>query len=270
MVQGGEPVPRSIQERVGRTHGGTLRVSPEHWFEAPGAPGRPDDGRVRAHPRRDRDLRDRSRSSSSAAKIKRPLPAPAAPSQNAPSRSTPRSTPAAAITIATGLRSCGPVRCLGGRRATSSASRRPESFCTRGLARTRPTGSTSAPGRQALSVGLPRGGKETGAPPQGAFPLSGREETPSMTALVVYLQNTVYRLKEHQEGQTMAEYALILGRIAIFVIARRLLPRREDQRPLPRDRQLGDEPGLVAPFELAAADRALRGSTGRRDSFSNG
>ena len=39
-----------------------------------------------------------------------------------------------------------------------------------------------------------------------------------MTALVVYLQNTVFRLKERQEGQTMAEYALILGLIAIFVM----------------------------------------------------
>lgn len=39
-----------------------------------------------------------------------------------------------------------------------------------------------------------------------------------MTALVVYLQNTVFRLKERQEGQTMAEYALILGGIAIVVI----------------------------------------------------
>ena len=68
-----------------------------------------------------------------------------------------------------------------------------------------------------------------------------------MTALVVYLQNTVYRLKERQEGQTMAEYALILGGIAIVVIARDRVPRRADQRPLPRDRQLGDEPGLVAP-----------------------
>ena len=40
-----------------------------------------------------------------------------------------------------------------------------------------------------------------------------------MTALVVYLQNTVFRLKERQEGQTMAEYALILGGIAVVVIA---------------------------------------------------
>ena len=40
-----------------------------------------------------------------------------------------------------------------------------------------------------------------------------------MTALVVYLQNTIYRLKERQEGQTMAEYALIIGGIAIVVIA---------------------------------------------------
>ena len=29
-----------------------------------------------------------------------------------------------------------------------------------------------------------------------------------MTALVVYLQNTIARLRERQEGQTMAEYAL--------------------------------------------------------------
>ena len=39
-----------------------------------------------------------------------------------------------------------------------------------------------------------------------------------MTALVVYLQNTLARLRE-REGQTMAEYALILGGIAILVIA---------------------------------------------------
>ena len=40
-----------------------------------------------------------------------------------------------------------------------------------------------------------------------------------MTALVVYLQNTWARLRDRQEGQTMAEYALILGGIAILVIA---------------------------------------------------
>jgi Flp pilus assembly pilin Flp len=39
-----------------------------------------------------------------------------------------------------------------------------------------------------------------------------------MTALVVYLQNTVARLRD-QDGQTMAEYALIIGGIAIVVIA---------------------------------------------------
>ena len=39
-----------------------------------------------------------------------------------------------------------------------------------------------------------------------------------MTALVVYLQNTVARLRD-REGQTMAEYALIIGGIAIVVIA---------------------------------------------------
>jgi Flp pilus assembly pilin Flp len=40
-----------------------------------------------------------------------------------------------------------------------------------------------------------------------------------MTALVVYLQYTWARLRDRQEGQTMAEYALILGGIAILVIA---------------------------------------------------
>jgi Flp pilus assembly pilin Flp len=39
-----------------------------------------------------------------------------------------------------------------------------------------------------------------------------------MAALVVYIQNTVFRLRERQEGQTMAEYALILGGIAVVVI----------------------------------------------------
>ena len=39
-----------------------------------------------------------------------------------------------------------------------------------------------------------------------------------MTALVMYLQNIVASLRERQEGQTMAEYALILGGIAIVVI----------------------------------------------------
>ena len=40
-----------------------------------------------------------------------------------------------------------------------------------------------------------------------------------MTALVVFLQNTPFALRERQEGQTMAEYALILGGIAVVVIA---------------------------------------------------
>ncbi len=39
-----------------------------------------------------------------------------------------------------------------------------------------------------------------------------------MTALVVYLQSTIDRLRD-REGQTMAEYALIIGGIAIVVIA---------------------------------------------------
>jgi Flp pilus assembly pilin Flp len=40
-----------------------------------------------------------------------------------------------------------------------------------------------------------------------------------MTALVVYLQNTVASLRSREDGQTMAEYALILGGIAVVVIA---------------------------------------------------
>ena len=39
-----------------------------------------------------------------------------------------------------------------------------------------------------------------------------------MTAIAVYLQNTWFRVRERQEGQTMAEYSLILGLIALFVI----------------------------------------------------
>ncbi len=39
-----------------------------------------------------------------------------------------------------------------------------------------------------------------------------------MAALGVYLQNTLFNLRERREGQTMAEYALILGGIAIVVI----------------------------------------------------
>ena len=40
-----------------------------------------------------------------------------------------------------------------------------------------------------------------------------------MTALVVRVQNFVANLRDRQDGQTMAEYALILGGIAILVIA---------------------------------------------------
>ena len=39
-----------------------------------------------------------------------------------------------------------------------------------------------------------------------------------MASLVAFLHNTVFRLRERQDGQTMAEYALILGGIAIVVI----------------------------------------------------
>ena len=60
-----------------------------------------------------------------------------------------------------------------------------------------------------------------------------------MAALVVYLQNTVARLRERQEGQTMAEYALILGGIAVVVIVGILFLGPADPRPVPVDRQLG-------------------------------
>ena len=60
-----------------------------------------------------------------------------------------------------------------------------------------------------------------------------------MTALVVYLQNTLARLRERQEGQTMAEYALILGGIAVVVIAGILILGPADPRPLQVDGQLG-------------------------------
>jgi Flp pilus assembly pilin Flp len=40
-----------------------------------------------------------------------------------------------------------------------------------------------------------------------------------MTALVGFLHKTLFALRERREGQTMAEYALILGGIAVVVIA---------------------------------------------------
>ena len=48
--------------------------------------------------------------------------------------------------------------------------------------------------------------------------------------MVVYLQSLVGRLRERQEGQTMAEYALILGGIA-----RRRDRGHPDPRPAIRD-----------------------------------
>ena len=39
-----------------------------------------------------------------------------------------------------------------------------------------------------------------------------------MLALTVYLQNTWSRLKERQEGQTMAEYAIVLAVITIGIV----------------------------------------------------
>ena len=37
-------------------------------------------------------------------------------------------------------------------------------------------------------------------------------------SLLVYAQNAAFNLRDRNEGQTMAEYALILGLIAIFVM----------------------------------------------------
>ena len=66
-----------------------------------------------------------------------------------------------------------------------------------------------------------------------------------MTALVVYLQNTLARLRD-REGQTMAEYALILGGIAILVIAGILILGPAVRDLFKRHGQLGPElPGLV-------------------------
>ena len=39
-----------------------------------------------------------------------------------------------------------------------------------------------------------------------------------MTALVVYLQNTWARLRDRQEGQTMAEYGVVLAVITAGII----------------------------------------------------
>ena len=66
-----------------------------------------------------------------------------------------------------------------------------------------------------------------------------------MTALVVYLQNTVARLRD-REGQTMAEYALIIGGIAIVVIAGILILGPAIRDLFEDDGQLGQQlPVLV-------------------------
>ena len=52
----------------------------------------------------------------------------------------------------------------------------------------------------------------------GLSVVTTKEGATRMTALVVSLQSLVARLRE-REGQTMAEYALIIGGIAIVVIA---------------------------------------------------
>ena len=88
-----------------------------------------------------------------------------------------------------------------------------------------------------------------------------------MTALVVYLQNTLARLRERQEGQTMAEYALILGGIAVVVIAGILI-----LGPAVRDlfkstgSSVSELPELVARSEGhgGGIDPGLRSGSGRR------
>ena len=57
-----------------------------------------------------------------------------------------------------------------------------------------------------------------------------------MTTLVVYLQNTIANLRYREDGQTMAEYALILGGIAIVVIAAILVLGGNDQGAVRVDR----------------------------------
>ena len=83
-----------------------------------------------------------------------------------------------------------------------------------------------------------------------------------MTALVVYLQNTLFSLRERQEGQTMAEYALILGGIAVVVIAAIVFLGGRIDRPVPLDRLVHHEPGrrLVGhqSVRIAAVSRMLR------------
>ena len=65
----------------------------------------------------------------------------------------------------------------------------------------------------------PTGEGNVGTTPEGAFPPDTQGGIHMTAALVIYLQNTIARLRERQEGQTMAEYALILGGIAVVVIA---------------------------------------------------
>ena len=88
-----------------------------------------------------------------------------------------------------------------------------------------------------------------------------------MAALFVYLQNTVARLRERQEGQTMAEYALILGGIAIVVILAIVFLGGRIDDLFRGDRQLRHEPGLLAPSVHAGRPRSPI-AAGRRSSRS--
>ena len=83
-----------------------------------------------------------------------------------------------------------------------------------------------------------------------------------MTALVVRVQNLIASLRDREEGQTMAEYALILGLIAVFVILMIFFLGGEIREHLRADGQLG--PGgagrAVGIASLTAAvDRVSRG-----------
>jgi hypothetical protein len=79
-----------------------------------------------------------------------------------------------------------------------------------------------------------------------------------MAALFVYLQNTVARLRERQEGQTMAEYALILGGIAI-VAGRTAASRRAGAR-LP-----SSSPPFSPDSRSEATSKPVRGCPHDRD-----
>ena len=82
-------------------------------------------------------------------------------------------------------------------------------------------------------------------------------------SLLVYAQNAVFNVRDRNEGQTMAEYALILGGIAIIVIlAIVFLGGRI--RDLLVDRQLGQHAGLLVRGAFGTAVAILAPGRKRR------